>query len=152
MLIKKVIIIFMIITLGGCFHDNNSNYFEVKLVTKDQFGQVSTSFVQGEDIQIVLSIKNISSQIRSLKFSSGKQYDFIIKNIDGEPVWRWSSGMSFTEAESSYNLAPDEVRIITHSWNQILSDTEMVIPVGNYTIESDDIGINVVSKQELTIM
>ncbi|MEJ2611176.1 MAG: BsuPI-related putative proteinase inhibitor [Candidatus Thiodiazotropha sp.] len=162
MVIRKYItLLLLVFSISGCNNDSSksnednfevNNDFEVNLETKDKFDQLLTSFAQGENITIILHIKNISSTTKNLNFNSSKQYDFVVKNSENELFWRWSSGQLFTDVLTSYDLAPNEERIITYTWNQMTSDTGTMLPVGSYVLETDDIGIDVVATQKLTIL
>jgi hypothetical protein len=152
-----LVILSTLFVLGGCIQENgdsnnNAKDFVVTIKTIDKHDQDSKSFVQGEEINIILSIKNISSETKSLNFSSGKQYDFVIKDGAGTEVWRWSNGMAFIQSLTSYNLSSGETRTITYKWNQMISDYGTMIPIGSYVLEGHDIGIDIIPKQDLSII
>lgn len=143
----------MLLILDGCNSENNNPAdFDVTIKTLDKFGQVSTSFVQGEQITMVLTIKNISPEKRTLNFTSSKQYDFVIKDNKDSEVWRWSNGLAFTQAFTSYDIASGETKDFSYQWDQIISGNDTLIPIGNYILEAEDIGINVIPKQDLEII
>ncbi|HEY0635294.1 MAG TPA: BsuPI-related putative proteinase inhibitor, partial [Gammaproteobacteria bacterium] len=125
--------------------------FQVTLKTTDELGQASTSFGQGEPINIVLTIKNISAVHKTLSFNDGKLYDFALQNESGVEVWRWSNGYGFTQALTSYTIAPGETVTFTGQWDQRLSESGPLLAPGNYTLQADDIGINVTPQQALII-
>lgn len=147
--------VFILSIMSGCDgHDGNdadkSSDFVVTLKTLDKFGQDATSFVQGEDITIVLSIKNVSAETKTLNFNSGKQYDFIVKDANTTIVWRWSMGKLFIAAFTSYDIAPNDTRTVTITWEQMTPDG--VLPIGNYTVEAVDVGISTIPKQDFNII
>jgi hypothetical protein len=152
---KFLAAVFMLLILGGCNHENNTNStseVDVTIKTLDKFGQVSTSFVQGDEINIVLSIKNISPDRQTLSFPSSKQYDFVIKDNSGAEVWRWSNGKVFAAVISSYDIASGETKTFSYQWDQTISGNNALIPIGNYILEADDIGVSVSAKQDLGII
>lgn len=126
--------------------------FDVSIETTDKFGQPSLVFAQGDPINIILSIKNTSATTQVLDFNSGQQCDFSIKDRNGAEVWRWSDGKFFTLSFTSYAIAPGATHTIQITWNQLITDTGPVIPVGNYTIEADRIGVDAIPKQNLGII
>ena len=143
----------MLLILDGCNNNNNTAAnFDVSIKTLDKFNQVSTSFVQGEKVNIVLSIKNISAVKQTLSFSSSKQYDFVIKDNKDSEVCRWSTGLAFAAAFTSYDIASGETKNFSYQWDQTISGNGTLIPIGKYTLEAEDIGINVIPKQDLEII
>ena len=139
--------------MSGCHDANNadtSGDFDITLRTLDKFGQDATSFVQGENITIVLSIKNVSAETKTLNFSSGKQYDLIVKDANGAIVWRWSMGKLFIASFTSYDIAPNNAHTVSITWDQITPDG--VLPIGTYTLEAVDIGINTIPRQIFNII
>ncbi len=125
--------------------------FQVTLKTTDASEQLATSFAQGESINIILTIKNISARTKTLSFNDGKLYDFALQNENGVEVWRWSNGYGFTQALTSYTIAPGETRTFTEQWEQRLSESGPLLAPGNYTLQADDFGINVTPQQALII-
>jgi len=145
---QRLTAVFILSIMSGCHDANNadtSSNFVVTLRSLDKFGQDAESFVQGENITIVLSIKNASAEKKTLNFSSGKQYDFIIKDVNDDIAWRWSMGKLFIAAFTSYDIAPNDTHTVTITFNQVL-------PIGNYTLEAVDIGISTIPKQSFSII
>lgn len=151
---KGIIFLLALFALVGCETDltsTNSN-FEVTLIITNQFSQPSSTFTQGETINISLALKNISSTTQTLNFSSSQQYDFVIKDVNGVEIWRWSDGMVFIAATTSYSLSPGESQVFSYSWDQNIPSTGTVIPVGTYLLEAQQIGIDVTPQQTLSII
>ncbi len=151
---KWIVAAFVLLTLVGCNIETGSNNsdFEVTIKTTDKFSQESTTFTQGEEITFTLTIRNISSEIQTLHFTSGQQYDFVVKNTEGTEIWRWSNGMAFTQALTSYRLVPGQSQIFTYTWDQVISSDGTIIPVGNYVLEAQKIGIDITPRQALAII
>ena len=145
----------VLLILIGCNTADNARPagdFVVSIKSFDKFDHESISFVQGEEVKMVLSIKNVSPDTKTLSFSSSKQYDFVIKEKNGAEVWRWSDGKLFTAAFSSYGIAPGETKTFSYKWDQTISDKGELIPIGSYTLAADDIGIDVIPTQNLQII
>lgn len=154
MLLRNLFLIFSaLLFIAGCEQttDNEESDFEASINTTVLNGQPSTSFEQGQEIHISVTIKNISSESKTLSFNSGKQYDFVIKNENGDSVWRWSDGRGFITSLTSYVLEPNATKTFTYTWNQILSDGESLIPIGSYTLQADSLGIDLEPTQDLHI-
>lgn len=128
-----------------------ANDFLVSVRTTDKFNQPSISFIQGDQINMTLTITNISSGTRTLSFPSSKQYDFVIQDNTATEVWRWSDGKSFTTSNTSYDLAPGNVQTFTYQWDQTLTVGGALIPVGSYTLKAEDFGFNATATQPLLI-
>ncbi len=65
-----------------------------------------TAYRTGEAINVVFEIFNYTDTSVTFAFNSGKRYDFIIEDRDGEEVWRWSDGKMFTQALGEESLEP----------------------------------------------
>ena len=155
MILRKFLaVLFMLFIVGGYNLENDTSAasdFDASIKTTDKFGHDTTSFVQGDEINIILTIKNISAENKTISFPTGKQYDFVIKDGNGNEVWRWSSGMAFIHSFTSYDIAPSDTQTIIYKWNQMISSDGAKIPVGSYTLEADNIGISIRPKQNLII-
>ena len=144
----------MLFIVGGYNLENDTSAagdFDASIKTTDKFGHDTTSFVQGDEIHIILTIRNISAEKKTMSFPTGKQYDFVIKDGNGNEVWRWSRGMAFIQSFTSYDIVPGDTRTIIYKWNQMISGDGAMIPVGSYTLEADTIGISIRPKQNLII-
>ncbi|KGP90744.1 sporulation protein [Pontibacillus chungwhensis BH030062] len=86
-----------------------------------------------EKVTFDFSLKNNGEKDVNLHFSSGQQYEIIVKNAKGEEVYRYSEGKSFTQAVVSEEIKPSKELTFTSSWNYD-QDGERVQP-GTYSAE-----------------
>ncbi|WP_227936783.1 BsuPI-related putative proteinase inhibitor [Alkalihalobacillus deserti] len=71
---------------------------------------VKTEQSDGE-LVVTLSVTNNQAQASSIDFSSGQKYELILKNEDGESVYRYSEGMMFTMALVHETFEPSETKV-----------------------------------------
>lgn len=76
------------------------------------------AFAVGEPVETVITIRNKADQPMRVVFSSGQQFDLIIRRR-GALVWRWSHDKAFTQALTEVNLRPNDPVTFRASWNQI---------------------------------
>lgn len=86
----------------------------------------------GLQVPMTLSITNTSQQPVTLRFSSGRRYDFVVSQ-GGAEIWRWSHGMAFTQAITSMEIAPGRTVSYTGYWSQQDNDGHAV-PAGKYQV------------------
>jgi hypothetical protein len=98
-----------------------------------------TEYQFGDDIKMMLTVRNISDESVVLNFGNGQIYDFAIRELPGEnEIWRWSSCRAFTQAAWSIILAPEERMTYSEVWNQLVKDLSQVKP-GLYQIEASQL-------------
>lgn len=86
----------------------------------------------GEPVQITFAAENRSQQPVTLNFRTGQHYDLWVTQ-NGREIWRWSAGRAFTQALTSFTLAPNERRTYEATWNQQDAQGRQVAP-GSYQI------------------
>ena len=86
----------------------------------------------GLQVPMTLSITNTSRQPVTLRFSSGRRYDFVVSQ-GGAEIWRWSHGMAFTQALTSMEIAPGRTVSYTGYWSQQDNDGHAV-PAATYRV------------------
>lgn len=70
-----------------------------------------------EKVTFDFSLKNNGEKGVNLNFSSGQQYEIIVKNEQDEEVYRYSKGKSFTDAVVSEEIKPSDELTFASSWN-----------------------------------
>ena len=53
-----------------------------------------------------LTVRNEGTEPYAVEHSTGQNYDFALLDAKGREIWRWSDGMTFTQALQTYTLAP----------------------------------------------
>ncbi|MCD5324716.1 MULTISPECIES: BsuPI-related putative proteinase inhibitor [Pontibacillus] len=86
-----------------------------------------------EQVAFDFALKNGNDKAINLDFSSGQQYEILVKNENGEEVYRYSKGKSFTEAMVNEEIKPGKELAFKSEWNYKV-DGKRVQP-GNYTAE-----------------
>lgn len=121
----------VLVSCGGSSDSDNDQQLETKLILRDSFRQESDSFIQGENIEFLLTVTNNSSDPLTLNFLDGQQYDFYINSSIDTEVWRWSADKAFTQALTELVIQAGESIEISQVWNQTLAGGG-VISIGNY--------------------
>lgn len=88
------------------------------------------------ECKLVLKVSNPAGEEVCLKFSSGQQYDYVIKNPQGEEIWQWSEGKVFIYMQLLQQLfiAPGEEVTFPEAWPYIDKTGNPVEP-GTYMVQ-----------------
>ena len=80
----------------------------------------------GKTVELIFIVQNISRAPLTLRFRSGQQYDFyavrpvaadFMLQAFSRPLWKWSNGMSFTQALVNRTLQPGEALSFRSEWD-----------------------------------
>ena len=92
-------------------------------------------YKRGEKIKLTIKARNDGKRPVILPLPTAKQYDFTVRNKDGEMVWQWSNGKFFINMLQSMIFALREEKVYTHTWN-MKDNSGKTVPAGVYTIEA----------------
>ena len=135
----KVVTLLLILSfpMTGCLHDDNDvePKFATTVEVYDAAGADRSTFLSGETITIIVSIKNLTSGPQTLELNDAKQYEIIV-NWAGQPVtlWTWSNGYVFTQAIQYLVFAPGETKTFTATWDQVGNNGQPAGP-GFYEVQ-----------------
>jgi hypothetical protein len=87
----------------------------------------------GEAVAMRIRLINNSGQSETLRFPSGKRYDFWVVDADGGEVWRWSEDRMFTQAVEEDELAGQAGVSYSEAWQP--SETGEYVVHGELTAE-----------------
>jgi hypothetical protein len=88
---------------------------------------MSLTLLPDRNIAVRLVLNNRTDRNLVLNFSSSQQYDFELRNAQGESVYRWSATRLFLQATSSLTIRGEEV------WQDVIESKNL--RPGNYTVE-----------------
>ncbi len=89
----------------------------------------------GESVTLTLVVRNLSEKERAFELASSQTYDFIAFKKGGEEIWRWSSGMMFTQVIGSVAIEARGSKVYKVSWSMA------GIQPGTYTVEGYFLGL-----------
>ena len=90
------------------------------------------AYAAGEPVRLTFTVENVGVETKTLRFSSGQHYDFVVAS-GGQEVWRWSADKAFIQALTSLTLAPGEKKTFTETWRQADNEGQQV-PAGEYEV------------------
>ena len=108
--------------------------FVTTLQLQDNEGNVTNSFQRGEQIQMILTVRNRRDTTEEVEFTDSRQSDFLVvrENSSGI-VWQLSEESAApSPTPSTLEFAPGESKTFTTSWNQTDSDSDDQVRVGTY--------------------
>lgn len=78
-----------------------------------------TSYESGETIRFTMTLRNNTTETKTLNFTSGQTFDIVAANTmnSAEPAWQWSRGRLFTQALRDETLAAGESKSYDAAWN-----------------------------------
>jgi hypothetical protein len=62
---------------------------------------------EGEPMELTLQVVNRGPRPVTLQFRDSQRYDFLIRNAQGQEVWRWSANQMFAHMLGQETLSPD---------------------------------------------
>ena len=101
--------------------DNREGQFVTALTVQDAGGQITDVFDRGEQIQVVMTVRNELDTSAVVQFPSTRQSDFVIVRAGtAEVVWQWSENQPpFQQIPTELRFAPGETKTFTQTWNQV---------------------------------
>ena len=89
----------------------------------------------GDPVPLTLKVTNTTDKPKTLSFSSGQRYDFVITRA-GREIWRWSAGKAFIQSQAlgSITLQPNETLEYHETWRQV-DNEQRHVPAGEYDIK-----------------
>ena len=127
---KAIITCLVAVALIGCEEEQASD-IDINLMLRDRFGQESTTYVQNEPIEFVLTGTNDTDRTIILNYTSSQQYDLYVETSTGNELWRWSEDKLFAPVVSGLTFLPGETKSVSFLWNQKLAD-DSNLPTGDY--------------------
>jgi hypothetical protein len=100
-----------------------------------------------------ITLTNRGEETIELPFSSGQQFEIIVKNEEDEEVYRYSEGRMFTQALSFIELKAGENLSWSDEWDKKLDNTW--VPNGEYKVTAevlvqDSEGSILINQEDLT--
>lgn len=95
-----------------------------------EFG-LSTSketYAIGEPIEFSMVARNRSSQVQTIEFPSGQDFDLVVRTMAGADVWRYSTSRSFVQVIRTVTLQPGESVRFSSTWDQRTDTGQQVSP------------------------
>ena len=86
------------------------------------------TYSRGETVNITLVKTNVTSEPRSLFYTTSQRFDFEAVRADGSVVWRWSQGRFFTQQTATVTLQPGQSQVFTATWDQRNQQGNLVLP------------------------
>jgi hypothetical protein len=101
----------------------------------------------GEEIGLVLSLRNTAGRVAEVEFATSQRYDFVIRSPSGEEVARWSLGQQFTTQGLKLRVEPNQQVVVGDTkWKQ-LDQNDRPVPPGRYEL----VGVVTARPQPMTV-
>lgn len=91
-----------------------------------------------EPVQMTLRIINCSEGKLERKYAGAQEFDFFVRTVGGDTVWRWSDGQDFGTDGSTVTFDPGQELTYETTWSQVDSDGQVVAP-GEYDVVAESL-------------
>ena len=78
----------------------------------------SPIYILGENIEMTITITNQSEWVSALSFNDSQRFDFVVTDGQEQEIWRWSSGLAFSQVTGEEKILPSASLTYTETWNQ----------------------------------
>lgn len=140
---KRQIVLFLVLTLfilSGCGQENTnedntsgSNNDKQEQEGEAVMSQQGLEFkmnVEKVDSSLVIKmiLTNVSDDMKRIEFSSGHQYDVIIRDEEGETLYNFAEGKMFTQAVITEELEPGE-KLVFQDETDVIKSTSSALQI-----------------------
>jgi hypothetical protein len=80
-----------------------------------------------------MTLRVVQDQPLALTFNTEQLYDLVVRNANGDAVYRWSDGRAFTQLVQTIPFGPGEKNFVVVA--NLGSDPSTPFPPGKYTAE-----------------
>jgi hypothetical protein len=83
-------------------------------------GEIASSLEVGiatGEVRLVLHVSNTTERVLEFTFPTSQRYDFVVENLTGQEVWRWSADRSFLQVVTDARLEPGETWTMEAVWS-----------------------------------
>jgi Intracellular proteinase inhibitor/S-layer homology domain len=94
-----------------------------------------TVYSPTDTVKLTFTISNTGKENVKFEFANSQQYDFLIKNGEGDEVARWSLGLAFRPIEGPITLASGKSFEYQTVWRQ-LDQNDKPVPPGRYELQA----------------
>lgn len=116
--------------IGG--GSSNNPDFVTQLQLKNANAQITDTFNLGDDITMVLTVRNRLTTGATVEFTSGRQSDFVVvRENTSDVVWKWSTDQTFGTAATTLTFQAGETKTFEVDWDQV-GDNDLQVPAGTY--------------------
>jgi hypothetical protein len=85
-------------------------------------------YAKGEPLDLTLEVVNRSPQPVTLQYRTAQRYDVLIRNAQGQDVWRWATGQMFAQMLGQETLPPEGGKLTYYVVASV------PLPPGSYTV------------------
>jgi hypothetical protein len=136
----RIIMVFLsFILLTGCTavetNQPNGDSQDEKNSTAIQLETKLEAIQKDEKVVFNLTLSNVGSEDAELTFSSGQQFEIVVKNEDNKEVYRYSEGRMFTQALITEQIKAGEQLEWKIEWDQKTNSN--LVANGEYTVSAE---------------
>lgn len=116
-------------SLGGGGSSSNPD-FVTELTLKNANAEITDTFDRGEEITLVLTVRNRLKTAATVQFTTTRREDFVVvRENSSNVVWKWSTARGpFPANNNELNFDAGETKTFTALWNQIGDNGVQVLP------------------------
>lgn len=117
--------------VGGGNSDNPDFVTQLQLENANQ--EITDTFERGEQITLVLTVRNRLRTAATVEFPTSRTSDFVVvRENTSEVVWKWSTGQPvFAQGLTTLEFSDSETKTFDEVWDQI-GDNEVQVRPGTY--------------------
>lgn len=101
----------------------NGDHFVTTLRLRNSSGTETYQFRRGELITFELTVRNRTAETQTVDLATTLTADYLVFP-DGEETWTWafSENKAFPTVITPLTFAPEETKVVSFTWNQLLAD------------------------------
>ncbi|WP_138420483.1 BsuPI-related putative proteinase inhibitor [Aquibacillus sediminis] len=106
---------------------------EENTVSMENVELSTDALIEGDQAKFVLELENTNEEDVDLLMPSGKKYEIVVTNDEGEEVYRYSEGKMFTQALETVTIPADDKVAWEEEWD--LHSEDELVEEGEYNVD-----------------
>lgn len=122
----------VVLTVAGLFivgcappHDRAALDDEDPTVASDLATSLEVG-IAADEVRLTFHVTNVAAAPLELTFPTSQRHDFVVEDLEGRTVWRWSDDRAFLQAVTHATLEPGETWTMESTWEPAERTGELV--------------------------